>query len=102
MYAVSCDYPVEINYSPTTNNRPKTTIAIAVGHSLTLSSLLLMTLPPLALRFSLTSFEPNVGFGTFFSPKRLALSAFHDASVAARPPIIRRVGWILLHLLYCT
>jgi hypothetical protein len=70
---------------------------------LVLSSLLLMTLPPLALRFSLTSFEPNVGFGTFFSPKRLALSAFHNASVAARPPSSSSEGsgWIP-SCTYCT
>ncbi|KAF4961970.1 hypothetical protein FSARC_9917 [Fusarium sarcochroum] len=48
---------------------------------------------PLALRFRLTSFESGAGFGTFFSPKRLALSAFHDASLAAGRHQQKRVGW---------
>jgi hypothetical protein len=38
---------------------------------------------PLALYFPLTPFKPGTGFGTFFSPKRLALSAFHNEFLGA-------------------
>jgi len=38
---------------------------------------------PLALCFPLTLFKPGAGFGTFFSPKRLELSAFHESSLTA-------------------